>query len=258
MQLHRLSPLVGVLIAAVVAAGPASALKAVAHRGEHQLHDSDTVSSVLAAFQLGTGAEVDVFHTSDRVAVVTHNRDLSPRTTCVGLVDQLTAAEVATCRTKHREQPIPTLEDVVDTVAANPGHALHLDLKGPWTSPEIVSLRDMLTAQHVRARTSVMTSGYALLTRIHKVAPAIRTAWRSIDGASISVSRARAFGVAIVMIRRITLLTKARVTAFHKAGLQVWLRTTSNAAAWDTAATYGVDKVMTDDPALFAQHFPSG
>lgn len=91
---------------------------AFAHRG---LHDPSTAENSLAAFakacEAGVGIELDVQFTKDRQLVVFHDNDLLRMTGTDAAVNSLTLDEIRSLRLVTDGSSIPTLREVLDTVA---------------------------------------------------------------------------------------------------------------------------------------------
>ena len=86
-----------------------------AHRG---LHDKPRIpENSLAAFRAaaehGFGAELDVHLTKDGRLAVIHDSSLQRTCGADGIVEELTAAELAQFRLEDTDEPIPFLEDVL-------------------------------------------------------------------------------------------------------------------------------------------------
>jgi len=105
----------------------------VAHRG---LHDAsrgileNTLPAALAAVEHGFAIEVDLQLSRDGEVIVFHDDTLERLTTATGRVGARTAAELADIPFKATDARIPTLQDLLDTVAGRV--PLVLELKSQW------------------------------------------------------------------------------------------------------------------------------
>ena len=87
-----------------------------AHRGLHDLSQGVPENSITAfrrAAGRGFGAELDVHLLSDGSLAVFHDSDLRRMTGREGVIEDLTAAELAACRLGGTEETIPQLGDVL-------------------------------------------------------------------------------------------------------------------------------------------------
>jgi glycerophosphoryl diester phosphodiesterase len=269
MRVRLMAP-AAAIVAVILGAGPAFSLLPVAHRGDREFHQEDTVSSINAAYKLaphGT-TESDVWWLKDSAgndqAIIMHDSTLDRATNCTGDITSYTSTWILThCRvdllTTVRSQPVATLGEELHAVQHNPGQRIHLDLKGTWTDSQVKHFRRMVVGHHLLDRTSVMTPDDNMLLQFKRVEPTIRTAWRrhSATKVTISPTEARTLGVSIVMIWKPAFYSKAYVTAMHNAGLVVWNQVIDDPATWDLVASWGVDRSLTNVPTLFARHFPA-
>ena len=105
----------------------------VAHRG---LHDAsrgileNTLPAAIAAIEHGFSIEVDLQMSRDGEVIVFHDDTLERLTTGTGRVAARTAADLADIPFKVGTARIPTLQDLLDTVAGRV--PLVLELKSQW------------------------------------------------------------------------------------------------------------------------------
>lgn len=105
----------------------------VAHRG---LHDpargplENTLAAADAAARRGFAIEVDLVLSSDCEAMVFHDATLDRLTFETGPVARLTAAELAALPLRGSDQHIPTLTELIDTIAGRV--PLIAELKPAW------------------------------------------------------------------------------------------------------------------------------
>lgn len=106
----------------------------VAHRGYHdrsQGRIENTVSAVAAAVTRRFAVEIDLRLTADEEIVVFHDDTLDRLTEVSGRVDRLTLSALRATRLRDCNEPIPTLDEVLEEVGGRTG--LFLELKGQWS-----------------------------------------------------------------------------------------------------------------------------
>jgi glycerophosphoryl diester phosphodiesterase len=110
----------------------------VAHRGYSQCYPENTLSALRAALQAGARyVEFDVQFSADRVPMVFHDEDLKRITGINGNIYQLTAAQLGILRASEtkrfgeqfNDEPVPTLEDVLQLVSQWPEATAFVEIK---------------------------------------------------------------------------------------------------------------------------------
>ncbi|MFD1824541.1 glycerophosphodiester phosphodiesterase [Mumia zhuanghuii] len=233
--------------------------RVVAHRGASAVAPENTLAAVAAAVTNGADAvEVDVQSTRDGVPVIVHDATLA-RTTDVARhlprrandpVPSFTYDEVRRLDAGswfgpgHAGEPVPTLEQVLDTLRAS-GVGLLLEIKNPGSQPYLVAevaevLRcfspgvavtvQSFDAEALRAFGRLMpTVPRGLLVRHTPRNPALE-AW---------VSAVNPWHGAV---------TSAYVRRAQLAGLETYVWTANSRAAIRRAADAGVEGIITDRP----------
>ncbi|MEL1251656.1 glycerophosphodiester phosphodiesterase family protein [Aurantiacibacter gilvus] len=109
----------------------ALAAYAYAHRG---LHDAEVPENSVAAFRAamarGLGIECDVRKSSDGRAIVFHDKDLERLTGRSGALGQRSVGDLTSITLTGSEETIPTLRDVLDTVAGQVPLLLEIKIDG--------------------------------------------------------------------------------------------------------------------------------
>ncbi len=110
----------------------------VAHRGYSQCYPENTLVSLREALQAGAHyVEFDVQFSADGVPMVFHDTELQRITGSEGNIHQLTAAEIALLRAseskrfdvRFADEPIPTLEDVLQLLSQWPQATAFVEIK---------------------------------------------------------------------------------------------------------------------------------
>lgn len=92
----------------------------IAHRAYHDTtagRPENSLAAVRAAVEAGYGIEIDLQLSSDGVAMVFHDEALDRLTTESGLLSDRTAADLGAIPLRHGAEGIPTLSEVLDTIA---------------------------------------------------------------------------------------------------------------------------------------------
>ena len=101
---------------------------------------------------------------------------------------------------------------------------------------------------NLRQRVIVQSFDFRILIAMKQLAPEIRlAALYEDDRLGDFVSIARTAGTQIIAPEK-ALVTQAKVTAAHQAGLQVIPWTANAPREWDALVAAGVDGIITDDP----------
>jgi glycerophosphoryl diester phosphodiesterase len=106
----------------------------VAHRGYHDRAEGrieNTVSAVAAAVRRRFAVEIDLRLTADEEIIVFHDDTLDRLTEASGPVDRLTLSALRATRLRDCNEPIPTLDEVLEEVGGRTG--LFLELKSDWS-----------------------------------------------------------------------------------------------------------------------------
>lgn len=120
-----------------------------AHRGLHDLKGGVPENSLEAFRQAaahGYGAELDVHLLADGGLGVMHDSELQRTTGCEGKIEDLTVAQLSNYHLQGTEQTIPTLEQVLETVAG--------------TTPLIIELKTDENAAQLCQKTCELLDSY--------------------------------------------------------------------------------------------------
>lgn len=107
------------------------AARPIAHRGYHDLNRSrweNTLSAFQAAAERGFAIECDVHLSADGVPVVFHDEELDRLTGAPGMVNDRTAAELGALRIGGTGDHVPSLDEMLETVAGRV--PIVIELKG--------------------------------------------------------------------------------------------------------------------------------
>jgi glycerophosphoryl diester phosphodiesterase len=226
---------------AVAAAG--SCAPVAAHRGVTYDHTENTKGSVLAAIDLGVGAEVDLRTTVDGRIVLMHNARVSHSTDGHGLVSALTASQVRSFSTDDG-QKVPFALSILRIVKRHPGSFVILDLKAlPDSAQQTLALT--IANLGIGSQVHAISFNPGLLAGFHQLNPGIDTR-RTYSASLPDVANAAAPSGSDV---RASTLTADWSTAMHSAGTPFGVWGADEATAWKLANDAGADMVITNDPA---------
>lgn len=248
----------------------AQSLQVHGHRGARAVLPENTLPAFEYAVGLGIDVlELDMAVTKDDVVVVSHDPHMNA-TICKGpkpgaLIRELTLEEVRAYDCggtpnpqfpKQQARPgtkMPTLDEVF--ALKNRGKFLFnietkISPQNPeWTvGPErFVELVLAIIRKHgLEDRVILQSFDFRTLVAMKKAAPEIRLA--ALLGSQVDwLEAAKASGAGIIS-PMYPLVTREKVEAAHKAGLQVVPWTPNTRELWEKLRGDGVDGIITDDP----------
>ena len=137
-RIRNTAPVIILVLLALLAPGGqalAGEVGLFAHRGFCLHHPENSLAAVKAAMDLGLlGTEIDLRATRDGALVLMHDSTLDRTTDGSGTVKEMDLARVKKLRLKDRQGRLtkeapPTLDQVLELAASQPGFELVLDLK---------------------------------------------------------------------------------------------------------------------------------
>ena len=217
----------------------------IGHRGAMGHAPENTLKSVAKALELGAPwVEIDVFYV-DRHLVVIHDSRLERTTNGSGHVFDKTFAYLRTLDAGDGEK-IPTLEEVLDLMAARAG--INIELKGPGTAEPVVKLIKKKLDQNWDEK-KILVSSF----RHHDIAKVKRLDNRIRTGALIAgvpldkAAFAHELG-AYSVHPSIEFVSAEFVTDAHRRGLKVFVYTVNDPEDIQRMQALGVDGVFTNYP----------
>lgn len=216
----------------------------IGHRGASATHPENTIAAFTAAREAGAdGVELDVRRTADDVLVVHHDAAL--------------AGGRPLRRTAAADLPpwVPTLAEALEACA---DLWVDIEIKNLPSDPDYdaehgisVAVAGLVAAYGASERVLVSSFDMAGLDRLRAVDPTIPTGWLVFAGASPAqcVQRAAAHGTDAIHPHDL-LVDRGFLGAARAAGLAVNVWTVNDPARIVQLAGWGVDGIITDDPAL--------
>lgn len=214
----------------------------IGHRGAAGHAPENTLASVRKAIEFGVDlVEVDVRRSRDGHLVLMHDETVDRTTNGKGKVATRSLADLQALDAGKGER-IPTLEELLELAEGRVGLMLEIKEAG---------IAD-LTVKLVRKTGFTGTVVYASF--LHKELPAVRKA--DSEAATLAlfgrrpkdpVAAAARVGVSHVGLR-FTTATAQRVSALHRAGLQVFVYTVNEPRDIQAMRRLGVDGIISDFP----------
>lgn len=230
------------------------------HRGMPSAAPENTLASFEAAIAAGVdGIELDVMATADGVLVVRHDFDLERVSDGVGLVEDVTYAQLARLNAAHRwpddapPQAIPRLEDALEMLPDS--LLINIELKAQrWRS---VGLEEKVIEQVRRfgllERTIVSSFNPNWLLTVRRLEPrlALGYLWWDVD-VPWFLARPNFFNLVRpeFLHPSADLVTADVVRRAHRRGVKVNAWTVNNGPLVARLKSLGVDGIFTDYPAL--------
>lgn len=220
----------------------------IAHRGASAEVPENTLAAFRRALALGAdGIELDVRVTRDGETVVFHDTTLTRLAGRRGRLAQLLFRELREVRIQG--EPIPTLAEVL-TLACRRA-VVQIEIKrGVPVAPVVRALH------RTRADTGVVLASFdaAIVADSRRLAPRIPRMLITRGGghgrAETLVPVLAALGAMGVSVDHRAIRSPAFVTALHRCGLCVWCWTVNDTRAMLRLASWGVDAILSDNPAL--------
>lgn len=228
----------------------------VAHRGASREAPENTLRALKRALELGVDAiEVDARLTRDGAPVLFHDANLRRLARASGRVEDLTRAELQAYRVGG--EPIPTLGEALQLVR---GRAiLHIEVKpGEQLGPILKSVRDA-EAEHWVVLGSFDAGLVGQMTSLAPEIPRLlisegpgRKVRGSLPAALRLAGQIAATGAGGVSLDRRAVRDEAFVRALHARGFSLWCWTVNGTREMRRLAAWGVDAILSDDPARLA------
>ncbi len=220
----------------------------IAHRGASAEAPENTLAAVRRALALGAdGIELDVRVTRDGETVVFHDATLTRLAGRRGRLARLLFRELREVRIQG--EPIPMLAEVL--ALARRRAVVQIEIKrGVAVAPVVRTLH------RARAGTGVVLASFdaTIVAAARRLAPRIPRMLITRGGGRVRaetlVPVLAALGAMGVSIDHRAIRSPAFVTALHRCGLCVWCWTVNDTRAMLRLASWGVDAILSDDPAL--------
>jgi glycerophosphoryl diester phosphodiesterase len=222
----------------------------VGHRGAMGLAPENTLAAFRVAADLGIdGVEFDVQRSKDGTLIVFHDDDVARVCGGVGLISDLTLAEIKGLDVGSGFEPefagarIPALDETCGFLK-HTDLLLFLELKDPWRYPGIEeAVAQLIRAYDLVERTQVRSFYHEALYAVHAADPAIALSelWleRLPDDDEVTFNTVNALSV---------LLQTGDITRLHDRGQRVTAWVVNDLDEARRLAAAGIDGLTTDYP----------
>ncbi|MEW5850581.1 MAG: glycerophosphodiester phosphodiesterase family protein [Myxococcota bacterium] len=237
-----------------------------AHRGGVALGPENTLGTFVRALQLGVDqVECDVHLSKDGELVVIHDPDVARTTNGTGEVRRMTLGDIRKLNAAakvmgHPEQAVPNLGEVLSLVRGKAG--VQIEVKTARDSSRYPGIErrlvEVIRSHEMTHAVLVSSFDFPTLREIKAADPCIRTG-ALVDATWMETRRAASPEQLVMEIIRDTsaddIVVPARtvsrelVQAAHAHGRRIAAWTVNTAARARTLASWGVDALITDDPA---------
>jgi glycerophosphoryl diester phosphodiesterase len=242
------------------------------HRGARARRPENTIPAFEYAIGQGVDAlEMDMAVTKDNVIVLSHDPVLhSPICTGPGndvAIHSITLAELRAwdCGAQRNrkyplQQPVPhtrmpTLDEALD-LAPRGRFDYNIETKSFPDKPELTPppaefarmVLEAIRRHRLEGRVILQSFDFRTLAAMRKLAPEIRLAALTENDRRPFAEISRDAANAEIVSPEFKLVTREKVAAAHRAGLQVVPWTANTPAQWDKLIAAGVDAIISDDP----------
>jgi len=228
-----------------------------AHRGGRFEHDDNGAGGFARSLASGLrGFETDVRFSKDHELVIMHDPSVSRTTDGKGKVEELTLAELKTCRLQACSEPIPSLAEVLGALQRRDDVFIEIEMKAypdKFYTPEV--LAEYCRKLNATAQANLAPGTYAFtcfntntLATMRTVSPDAPLGYIMGKLSDAHIATAVALGCCSVAP---TLGTdREMVEKAHAAGLTVCLWMVQDAEQYAEAKEKGADRVTSDYPHL--------
>ena len=234
----------------------------VAHRGASAMHPENTIESFDAAVAVGADlVEFDVRMTSDGVAVIMHDADVSRRTDGSGFVHELTLAQLKRLDASGGRGPrveVPTLREVLERLSGRVGVDIEIkNLPGePGFESPVESAADATLRELERAsfdgEVLVTSFNWLSIEHVKAVRPDVPTGFLStaaIDPrAALVYARTKGHEFVLPQAAAVVEAGAEFVAEAHAENVRVGTWTVDDPDELSRLFELGVDAVATNDP----------
>jgi glycerophosphoryl diester phosphodiesterase len=227
--------------------------KIFAHRGGRKTTPENTIAAFKNSMNLGVaGIELDIQRCSSGEIVVIHDEDINRTTNGVGLVQDISLAELKRISAgtwfdqQFAKENVPTLQEVLDVVDGN--LILNIEVKNAPISYDGIDDDLLELLSHYRHPDTIIVSSFdhQLLLRISQktdIAIGLLAECVFFDMQAYATTLGASFWHPPYDVVRPELVEEA-----HAIGMLVNVWTVNDARKWRKLIDMGVDGIITDDP----------
>jgi glycerophosphoryl diester phosphodiesterase len=230
-------------------AAKAAKVEIVAHRGGLPENTLSAFKQALAT--PGVGAiELDVQVSKDGELFIMHDKTVDRTTTGKGEVASLTAVQMRELKTPRENgaEPVPTLDEVLDLVAATPDKRVLIEIKAPTPGDTADKVVASVNKHKLADRALVTSFDAPLVEATRKVASTQATAFVSSTWSSKVLSDPSPY-----LLIKDSQVTAQAVADAHKAGKKFYVWTVDDKVVMERFILLGVDGLISNQYALGIQ-----
>ncbi|GIU38017.1 glycerophosphodiester phosphodiesterase [Shewanella schlegeliana] len=217
-----------------------------AHRGASGYLAENTLAAFAKAVELGaTAVELDVHLVEDELYVF-HDRRLEPKSSGIGLIEELT--KQALSEINIAGEPIPTLTQVLDLLKPH-NTLVNIELKGLGCLDAFIALYPKLIGELGYDRSKLLMSSFnhPFLASLKRRFPNAIVA-PLIEGVPLELAKVVSQLDAYSIHLGLNFTTQEMVDDAHKRGAKVYVYTVDNLEDLDMLKQMGVDGIFTNYP----------
>jgi glycerophosphoryl diester phosphodiesterase len=231
------------------------AIMVIGHRGAAGEAPENTLTSFQLAVEQGADAiELDIHLSKDGEIIVCHDASIERTTNGLGLIKNLTAAEIkrfdagAWFSPRFSGQTIPLLTEVLDLV---PEHIwINIEIKSDYQGQTVLKLVELLRIRKRLDKIVISSFDHDCLKRLKTLEP--RTKIGLLYGNAISnpVAYVKSLGVEVYSLHpSFKLIQRMNMQQIQAAGLQIYPYTINKEKDYSSMIQSGVSGIITDFPA---------
>jgi glycerophosphoryl diester phosphodiesterase len=230
-------------------------IKVTAHRGSSSTAPENTLAAVRQAVADGADfVEIDVQLTRDGVVVVAHDADLmrlagDPRVLTQSSFAELREVDVGSWfGPEFASQRLPTLDEVIAAVRGRSGLLVEIKSYRADGLVLVAKVVEALRAQGMSDTAAIMSLDYAEVSEARRLAPEIPAGFV----ASATIGRVDRLDVEFLAVPA-SRTRSVLIAAAHQQQKQVWVWTVNDREQMWRLIDYGVDSIITDEPATLRE-----
>ncbi|HDH02919.1 MAG TPA: glycerophosphodiester phosphodiesterase [Actinobacteria bacterium] len=216
----------------------------IGHRGNPALFPDNTLAGFMSAIEVADMAELDVRHTADGIAVLSHDPMIADRTVVETSFDELSLLDIG------GGHQVVRFDDLLDAVGNFP---INIEIKNHPSDPDYDSSHRFAVqaAGLARANDMVTSFDWPTMQAIRSAHPSIRTGLLVAPDQPFSTAAeaARAGGHQAISLHWTTLADQPSTLVESATDLEIYVWTVNDPDVARALATSGVTGIISDDPA---------
>jgi glycerophosphoryl diester phosphodiesterase len=229
------------------------------HRGGRRWAPENTLASFRRCVEKGYGIELDIHKCKTGELVVIHDEELSRTTDGSGLIKDKTLTELRGLtagrwfKPEFADEKIPLLSEVLSLVDGKV--PIYIEIKNlPIQYPGIEDdLLELLKNYRAKDSITIISFDHEVLHRIHEKAPNYKLGFLDCAVPCEVGGYAKKIG-ASGWFPDIASVRASDVARAHAAGISVSSWTLNKPSQWHDALSFGINAIITDDPAGLAEY----